>query len=301
MLSAVLLFMRGSELSSIYVGASEVTNNLCQGCAVLIETAHHKIVHHDKHGKPGTELQLGEWLDRHCSSIEFKVYNSQVVKACSELKKHHVAIARPFKQKKFNKFVEPTPRNLYQRTLQLCNRQFKHCGRAADPPLTFQSDRCAQCKSLASDINDIMNRKSEWSKYRSRAHAGNVVEATCIDLPMRFSWPAARKLQAFCDDMVEEYEDEIITAAVSAATETEMIAQTCGTITKSCSKKELMDVESIWRSPFHATNVPTPISAGKERGNGNDAGIDTTRADQANIGVDDVDDEPASKDGSSEL
>jgi hypothetical protein len=127
----------------------------------------------------------------------------------------------------------------------------------------FDTDRCAQCKSMAGDINDVMIRKSRLSNYRSRAHAGNVLESVCVDLPMRFPWPAARKLQAFCDEMLEEYEDELITSIVGSTTEPQLVDEVCGKITNSCKKTQLAD-NVIWRSPFNAINQPPEESKAKE-------------------------------------
>jgi hypothetical protein len=53
-----------------------------------------------------------------------------------------------------------------------------------------------------------------------------------MDLPMRFAWPAARTLQLFCDETLEGYEDELIKAIVRTTTETELVQQMCGKVTR---------------------------------------------------------------------
>jgi hypothetical protein len=225
-----------------------------------METSHHKIIDHDTKARKGKVLELGEWLRVHCSEPEFGSYNKDIVNACNQMHGDAKVIVGHFMALENGALQQPTAVNLYTRTLSVCQKHFKVCHTPEDPPIMFKSDKCQQCKAMAVDIHDVLARQREWESYRSRGHAAGVVEGLCMDMPMRFVWPEVSKLQSFCDDTLEDYEDELINAAVGSKTETELVQKICGEMTKSCKNKQLNELDSVWRSPFSAAYSVTKLS-----------------------------------------
>jgi hypothetical protein len=257
-----------------WVMGENATGHLCQGCAVVMEAVQDRIIEWDKTMTPGKELRLGTWLQKECKKPHWaKQYTSKILSACNQMHTNNGLITGPFVHKDRNGEIEkPSPRNLYERTQMAC-QGLQLCQPAEGPPLGYfmgTINNCRLCRAVVGDWYDVLGRKRAWSEYASRGHVSSVLDSACSGLPSRFRWTkVTEKMQEYCDEMLEDYEDDIISAMASlksGKTEKEVEQQVCGKLAGACKAEELDDDGStIWRSPHSdrksvAPEKPPPLN-----------------------------------------
>ena len=185
---------------------SNGTGYLCRGCAVMMEEVHRKIIDVTQHGARGETVKVLSWLRARCVEDEYSQYDKYIRMACDQLGGYGGEIGDLFNT------GPPTPENLYSRTSDICIDQLGMCYPAPPTPPRAMSI-CRTCKTLMSDLQDVLTRKVdsflsrqvlisllvlqvEWAGYRQKGHVHAVLDTLCLELPMRYpSSKALRKMQ----------------------------------------------------------------------------------------------------------
>merc|ERR1711991_592532 len=73
-------------------------------------------------------------------------------------------------------------------------------------------DKCELCLTVVQDIKNVLTRKKAADVYMTRKHVWAVMEDECQHIVFRFQGKTGRRLQSMCEELMDDYEEEIAEA-----------------------------------------------------------------------------------------
>lgn len=200
--------------------ASNADNYFCRSCGVLMEAVHDAVVAKtsDLEGRisagesASVPVDVKGMVDTVCTSKEFRATHSPfLVDGCVEITRKNAAVVAAA----FGGDV-PTPANTYGRTLNVCVSTMDLC----DSPEVVQAplSPCEACLAAVQDLRDVLLRRKGRPGYRTRRHVSDTLDDVCQHVPMRFVPDVAPAVQAACEELVANHEDEVLHAFVGSST-----------------------------------------------------------------------------------
>lgn len=133
------------------------------------------------------DLKVSRWIQWRCNEIASK--NAGFV-------------ANYFRQKKLD-----YPAMVFQLTNEICVEGLSLCDEPIPAPKSPK--RCDRCLAVAWDFQDRLVRRKGHAEYMDKSHVWSLLDSSCSDLQFRFAPGLAAKLEASCDELIEE-SDEVI-------------------------------------------------------------------------------------------
>jgi hypothetical protein len=215
--------LAATELSP--VASAEPANAdgyFCKGCGVIMEHAYHGVKNlidqRQQYLTAGVsekiELDIrGKIVEPICDKLEFKDYTFEIKETCSQvIEKNAGVVAHAFTEMKGEYGYE----KLYDMTNSICEERMHLCEKGKDViEWKEDKDQCQLCLDVVQDIQNVLTRKKGSKTYLTRKHIWEVLEAECAEIVFRFGGTRGRRLQSMCEDLFDDYEDEMASAFLS--------------------------------------------------------------------------------------
>ena len=259
------LLLVGEFLLVPYVHAAHGDNMLCEGCGTVMEHVYHDVVKYSEEVGKSIDMTQGETLTvdfsdrvkKICDQDEFlSHYNRNVRSACWEM-------CHKFPNVLSNVFGgdEPTERAVYKITYKACVDVLDYCDkidgsytdklfRSKSSQASLSSVKCNRCRTVVSDMVNVVERKSSWDFFRTKEHIYSVLDSICNGIVYRFPEKLMNPLSEMCSDIIESHEHEIAKILIEKIDQAEKLI--CGSeMTSLCSEDEFKKNRFAWDSPFH--------------------------------------------------
>jgi hypothetical protein len=189
----------------------------CKGCSVVMEHTFHdlnkKMERLQGSIAAGVEKEIKinireEIVLPLCEKNSFQAYTKEIKDACKQIvsKNAHV-VDHAFKgfRQNYN--------DLYKRTNTVCVQEMNLC--SGEPSEIDLGNKCEVCLGVVQDIQAVLTRKKGSKDYLTRKHIWSSIEAECQEIVFRFDGRVGRKMQSMCENLLDDYEEEIADAFFS--------------------------------------------------------------------------------------
>ncbi len=202
-------------LPKVSVAKSNADGYFCKGCAVVMEHTFLQVVEKlqfmEANTPAGEQKEVKMHFDKEiieplCDSNVFADYTREIKDACKQIvDKNSNVVATAFVNAKSNYNY------LYNKIQDICGEKKMNLCDDDEVDIDYE-DKCELCLSVVQDIKHVLTRKKAADVYMTRKHVWAVMEDECQHIVFRFKGKIGRRLQNMCEELMDDYEEEIAEA-----------------------------------------------------------------------------------------
>ena len=269
MMTALFLCLLFSLLTLPFVNAANANNYFCRGCATVIE-------HTWQNTLPIIQSFSASKTAGSTANTTFDIQNLVVKKLCTTSStKFHVKSSLRYTEEIRDTCAQmvntnpsivsgsisgtfPELSKLYERTESVCMNQMDLCSAPSMEQLeAFKNvNECEMCQIIVDDMTDTLTRCKGSNMYLTKTHVWGHIDDGCSMIQARYPPSISGALQTACDNLFEDYEEEIADAFTSKVDNPAKII--CGKMGKGVCKnmKGNWKINPLLKSPFSLQQSP---------------------------------------------